>query len=39
MDVLLKNLTYDVSEKEMLTLSLIKFFNEVDVNGDGDLTW
>ena len=38
-DVMLKNLEYEQHEKEVLTLSLIKFFNEVDVNGDGDLTW
>jgi hypothetical protein len=36
---MLKNLAYQKEQKENLTLSLIKFFNEVDVNGDGDLTW
>lgn len=36
---MLKNLQFEAEKKDQLTLSLIKFFNEVDVNGDGDLTW
>ena len=37
--MMLKNLSYNADHKKTLTLNLIKFFNEVDVNGDGDLTW
>ncbi len=36
---MLHNLNYTQENKQALTLSLIRFFNEVDVNGDGDLTW
>ena len=36
---MLRILIFHPSEKHILTFSLIKFFNEVDVNGDGDLTW
>jgi len=36
---MLRTLTYEKEMKKSLTLNLIKFFHEVDVNGDGDLTW
>jgi len=36
---MLRILIFHPNEKNILTFSLIKFFNEVDVNGDGDLTW
>ena len=36
---MLKHLNYDEDEKMDITLAIIQFFKDVDVNGDGGLDW
>ena len=36
---MLKHLNYDPSQKLELTIGIIQFFKDIDVNGDGGLDW